>query len=64
MYYNYADEIIHVNCFLFSYREGFTVSVRTETERNGDTAGDNHIIDFEIEWKKQRKWEIKAKFER
>ena len=51
-------------CFLYSYREGFTVSVSRETERDGDTAGDNHIIDFKTEWKRQRKWRIKAKFEK
>ena len=36
-------------CFLYSYREGVTVSVSRETERDGDTAGDNHIIDFKTE---------------
>ena len=51
-------------CFFNSYRERFTVSVSRETERDGDTAGDNYIIDFKTEWERQRKWRIKAKFEK
>ena len=44
MYFSY----IH-NCFPLSYRERFTVSVRRETKRDGNTAGDNHIINIKPE---------------